>query len=327
MSEEIETIDPPREGAKSGEDGSRAPRRAARRAIAGHLAGQILTFLSEEPVEEGTHLRAQMLADRFNVSRSPVNEALKLLGDKGVLVYRRNRGFFCHERTVELARETRLADGDETTAAYFAMAEDRLDGTLGEHATESALRKRYSLNRTQFNEVMNRISREGWAEPRPGYGWSFSPVLMTPEALEQTYRLRLALEPAALREPGYALSPEASARCRTVEEWLLAGGIETASADELFERGIRFHEALMEASGNPFFLDALQRTNRIRRLLAYRAMADRSRYYSQARDHLRLLDLLDAGKTEEAAQAMTVHLTRVIKNLNDIRGLLETQRE
>lgn len=312
---------------RSAESPQASPTRAPRRAISGHLASQILDYLAEEQVAGGTHLRAQMLADRFNVSRSPVNEALRLLSDKGIVEYRKNRGFFCHDETVAMARDNRLEDEDETTAAYFAMAEDRLNGSLGDQATESFLRKRYGLNRTQFNEVMNRISREGWAEPRPGYGWTFSPILRTPEALEQTYRLRLALEPAALREPGFSLSADAAARCRKVEEWLLAGGIETATADELFERGLRFHETLMEASGNPFFLDALQRTNRIRRLLAYRAMADRSRYYGQARDHLHLLDLLEAGKNEEAAQAMTRHLTRVVKNLKDIRSLLEPRRE
>ena len=44
--------------------------------------------------------------------------------------------------------------------------------------------------------------------------WSFSPMLMTPESLEQTYRVRLALEPAALLEPTYRLDPDVAARCR-----------------------------------------------------------------------------------------------------------------
>ena len=58
--------------------------------------------------------------------------------------------------------------------------------------------------------------------------------------MEQTYRLRLALEPAALLEPTYRLDREAAARLRSAEERLLAGGIETDTADALHERGVRF---------------------------------------------------------------------------------------
>ena len=88
----------------------------------------------------------------------------------------------------------------------------------------------------------------------PGYGWSFSPMLTTPESLEQTYRVRLALEPAALLEPTYRLDPIGSAlpEPRKCGSW--PGAIETDSADALHERGVRFHEAIIGASGNPFFL-------------------------------------------------------------------------
>ena len=102
--------------------------------------------------------------------------------------------------------------------------------------------------------MLSRVAHEGWAERRPGYGWSFSPMLTTPESLEQTYRVRLALEPAALLEPAYCLDPVTAARCRAAELRLLAGAIETDSADVLHERGVRFHEAIVGASGNPFFL-------------------------------------------------------------------------
>src|SRR5256885_8984978 len=49
----------------------------------------------------------------------------------------------------------------------------------------------------------SRISQEGWIERKPGYGWTFAAMLTTPDSLLQSYRLRMALEPAALLEPGY----------------------------------------------------------------------------------------------------------------------------
>ncbi|MCK3261901.1 FCD domain-containing protein, partial [Escherichia coli] len=86
---------------------------------------------------------------------------------------------------------------------------------------------------------------------RPGYGWEFSSMMTTPDSLLQSYRLRLALEPAALLEPTYRIDKAVLARCRAAERHLLDGGIDSDSADQLHERGVRFHESLVEASGNP----------------------------------------------------------------------------
>ena len=97
-------------------------------------------------------------------------------------------------------------------------------------------------------------------------------MLTTPDSLLQSYRLRLALEPAALLEPGYRLDPKVLERCRAAEMHLLNGGIETDTADQLHDRGVRFHESLVEASGNPFFVDKIRRVNRVRRVLSYRSM-------------------------------------------------------
>ena len=58
------------------------------------LAARILEHINGEPLASGTHLTAQELADRFNVSRSPVNRALRLLHAKGVLAHEQNRGYF-----------------------------------------------------------------------------------------------------------------------------------------------------------------------------------------------------------------------------------------
>ena len=115
-------------------------------------------------------------------------------------------------------------------------------------------------------------------------------MLTTPDSLLQSYRLRLALEPAALLEPGYHLSPEALDKCRAAEHHLLDGGIETDSPDQLHERGVRFHEALVEASGNTFFIDTIRRVNRVRRLISYRSMQDRNRYTEHCQQHLQVLD-------------------------------------
>jgi DNA-binding GntR family transcriptional regulator len=131
------------------------------------------------------------------------------------------------------------------------------------------------------------------------------------------------LEPAALLEPGYRLDAQVIARCRAAEMHLLDGGIETDTADQLHERGVRFHESLVEASGNPFFIDTVQRVNRVRRLLSYRSMQDRKRYKEHCQQHLHVLDLLEHGRNEEASDALRHHLSSTLKNLQKLRDLLK----
>lgn len=299
--------------------------RRRRREITQEVAARIVEHIGIEQLAPGTHMAAQSLADRLDVSRSPVTQALRLLSDKGVVVHEPNRGYFLTGARPSSAEALGLSDDDALKSVYFRIAEDRLRGELEDQVSESHLRERYGLTRSELSTLLNRISREGWAERRRGYGWSFSPILTTAEALDQTYRLRMALEPKALVEPSFHLPESVIARWRGVEERLLAGEIDTLSADALHEKGVSFHETLAAASGNPFFLDALQRVNRVRRLLSYRSMLDRSRYYSQAEQHLGILDLLGRGRNEEAAEAMQRHLESVVRNLHKIRGILEKQ--
>ena len=292
------------------------------------IAAQILEFIRHEGLEPGAHLPAQLLADRLRVSRSPVNEALALLHEKGVLRRERNRGFFLTQTvdvpSTDLAQALGLPEGGATTSVYFQMADDRLRGLLPDEVSEAQLKARYSLTTGQLQAVLGRIAQEGWIQKKPGYGWEFSTMLTTPDSLLQSYRLRLALEPAALLEPGFKLDRQVLARCRAAEQHLLDGGIETDTADQLHNRGVLFHESLVEASGNAFFIDTIKRVNRVRRLLSYRSMRDRQRYKEHCLQHLELLQLLEQDRNEEAATAMRTHLQATLNNLARISTLLGT---
>jgi DNA-binding GntR family transcriptional regulator len=291
------------------------------------ITAQIIGLIQADAMPAGAHLPAQLLADRLRVSRSPVNRSLALLAEKGVLRREANRGYFLVAPIVLPASafedELGLKAQDLVTETYFTIADDRLRGDLPDVFAESLIRHRYGLTPAQLNAVLGRIANEGWIEKKPGYGWEFSSMLTTADSLLQSYRLRLALEPAALLEPDYRLEPEVIARCRAAERQLLVGGIKTCSADQLHDRGVRFHESLVEASGNVFFVDTIKRVNRVRRLLSYRSMRDRSRYKEHCQQHLHLLDLLERGRNDEASAAMREHLSSTLRNLARITGILK----
>ena len=288
---------------------------------------QIIELIKTEAWDAGSHLPAQMLADRLRVSRQPVNSALALLHEKGIVTRERNRGYFVatplDEPVSDIVERLGLAEPDVVTSVYFQIADDLLKNELPQEFSEQLIKTRYGLTAAQLSAVLGRIAKEGWAERKPGYGWTFSTMLTTPDSLLQSYRLRLALEPAALLEPGYKLDRKILQQCRETELRLLDGGIETASADELHDRGVRFHESLVEASGNPFFIDTIKRANRVRRLLSYRSMTRRDRYPEHCRQHLHILELLERDRNEEASSFMREHLEHTLRSLAKIEHILQ----
>lgn len=286
---------------------------------------KLVELLAQEQAPVGTHLAAQKIADRLNVSRSPVNDALQSLCETGFVVRLKNRGYFLAQNPATHSTANAEPVQNAVGKTYFALADDLLTGKLPMTVSEVALKARYKLTGAQLQTLLARITSEGWVNRKPGYGWEFSSMLTTPDSLLQSYRMRLALEPAALLEPGYHLDPAIIERCRAVELELINGGIETASADQLHDRGVRFHEALVEASGNPFFIDTIKRVNKVRRLLSYRSMKNRTRYVEHCEQHLEILNLLEQNKTHQASQALYAHLQATLRNVSGIYDILRPE--
>ena len=276
------------------------------------LANQIGNYLRDNGLVPGDHIPTQQLADALGVSRSPISKALKILEDHRIVRREPHRGYFL-DREINT---TALIDTENTLeCTYYQIAEDRLNGDIADTVSEAMLRNRYGLTQGELTGLLTRMLREGWIERRKGYGWRFSTMLTTSDALQQTYRLRVALEPAALLEPTFHIESMTLDRLEQVERRLVAGEIETSSPDKLYERGVLFHETLAKASGNPYIVDSLHRVNQVRRLLAYRTMVVRSRYYKQSEQHLEIIALLRLGHNAAAADAMRHHLNSVIFNL------------
>lgn len=283
------------------------------------LAHQIATYLRENGWVPGDHIPTQQLADLLGVSRSPVTKALKILENHKIVHREPHRGYFLDR---EASAPALVDTGNTLETTYFQIAEDRLNGEIPDTVSEAMLRNRYGVTQGELTGLLTRMLREGWIERRKGYGWRFSTMLTTSDALQQTYRLRAALEPAALLEPTFHIELATLDRLEQVERRLVDGEIETAPADKLYEHGVVFHETLARASGNPYIVDSLHRVNQVRRLLAYRSMVVRSRYYKQSEQHLEIIALLRLGHNAAAADAMRHHLNSVIFNLQALGTVL-----
>jgi DNA-binding GntR family transcriptional regulator len=285
---------------------------ASVRTLASRLAAQIIERARQMDMPAGTHLTEQELADAFRVSRTPVRMALRVLQEMQLVENRPNRGFFLTLQAGEANASTGIQpapEGADEDPLYFQIAEDRLSGTLEERCTEAELARRYGASRARVMRLLSRMAHEGWVERLPGHGWSFLPALTSGQAYDQGYRYRMLIEPAALREPGYHLSAETIAEARAQQGAMLAGGIHNWSRSEAFAANTKFHEVIVAGANNPFLLGGLRRVNRLRRLQEYRTLQQhRDRLVHECEDHLRMLDLIAAGRLEEAAVAMHRHL-------------------
>lgn len=274
------------------------------------IAGQILLIARRDGFRRGSRLVEQHLADRIGVSRGPVRAGLKALAEAGLVVGEKHRGYVLAKSPT--SREAQQAVGalDDGEQTYRRIADDRVAGRLPDIVTEAELSRRYDVSRTQLLRLLDRIAGEGWVTKQPGYGWRFAETVASPQAYAKATAFRAVIEPAALLEASYRLSPDVIERLRSQQRHLYERGFGTLTMGEIFQSGCAFHEAVIGGAGNPFYLEALRRVNAIRRLIAYRTFSDRDGMRRHVREHLKLLDLLEAGDHAAAARLMQRHLAR-----------------
>lgn len=271
-----------------------------------HLADQIVERARRDCLAPGAHLAEQHLAAAFGVSRTPVRQALQLLEADGIVERCRHRGVFLRRLPKPPRHASEAPAGDDPI--YFRIADDYLAGVIGPRVVESDLLRRYRLSRAQLMRLFARMAREGWLEKSPGQGWTFLPILRSSETYAQSYRFRMLIEPVALLEPGYRLDAAEIARLRAEQRAVLDGGWRNFSRAETHRIGAQFHEAIVAGSGNPFLIDSLRRVNAMRRLVEYRIHRQRAWLVKVCEEHLRLLDLIEAGELAAASAFLRAHL-------------------
>ncbi|MEP1932577.1 MAG: GntR family transcriptional regulator [Roseibium sp.] len=286
--------------------------------LSDRITHQLAQDILSGTFDRGQHIRAQSIADRYSVSRTPVRDALIALETAGVLEHKQNRGYFVAETLPKQAQEYFQANQPEKNMEYHRIAEDWLTDRLPEEVTEQLLKQRYGLTKAKLNELLLRAVREGWMERKDGYGWRFLPVAKTAEAFDEIYRFRMAIEPTAMLEPGFEINRTVLDDQRRIQEHMLDADLKDVPPEQLLRNGSLFHEELIKLSNNPYFFTALQRVNQMRRLMEYRAEINRDRLVNQCSEHLEILELLERGEIADASYLMRRHLSGALKRKSPI---------
>lgn len=273
-----------------------------------NLAHDIAEYLRAAQMPAGTRLPARKLAEIFKVSRTPVERALRLLEQHDVVGPSAAGGYEVREAAADVSAEALGADshsGDERI--YLQLAEDHTAGRLPARASENELMRRYGASRATVTRVLQRAASEGWTERLPGRGWAFVPLLTSELTYDQICRYRIVVEPAAMMEPSFVLNRPALEACfkQQVAMFTGDGGL---SPVEIFESGSRFHQTVLDCSGNPFFINGLAQANRVRRLMEYRLTQHSPHWLERCREHARIAELLLEGSRQKAADLLRRHL-------------------
>lgn len=289
--------------------------------LAHQLAQQIAEHVRSNNLNAGEHLGGQKLADLFKVSRAPVLAALKLLEQDGIVVYERYCGFFLQKNAKDISPQLLHYESSTEELLYYRLAEDWLSGRLQERITENELIRQYEVPRHCLQSVLQRAADDLWIERLPGHGWRFLSVLTSQKAYEEGYRFRIAIEPPALMEPSFRINADELRKLRMQQLSILNDTSSNLTRKQLFDINSEFHEVIVGFSSNAFFVDAIKKVNRVRRLLDYRSTVNRTRLPQQINEHIKILDLLESGEKERAAEVIRAHLQGALNSKRELVSL------
>ena len=275
------------------------------------LANQILDLIRSGGFEPGHRLREQMLGDLLQVSRTPVRSALALLAEHGIAASRPNQGYILVQPPGSLTRLSFEGPAPADQDLYGTLIKDRLAGRVPTSLTQSEIARRYGVERSVLVRTLSRMAEDGLVARNKGRGWSFLPTLESRTALRSSYDFRVTLEPAGFLLDTFKADPGAVERCRLQHLYVIDHpDIATVDSKQLFELDAAFHETCADFSGNVFLVQAIQHQNRLRRLLEFNGYVNRRRVRDWCLEHLGILDAVNAGRPNEAADRMRQHLTR-----------------
>lgn len=283
------------------------------------LARQILDTLRRERAEPGFHIREQWIADALGVSRSPVRTALKQLEKHKIVSLKPSRGYFLTAAPGSDLFEQVDLPMPEAERIYRQIASERFANLLGNQVSIADLVRRYGVGRSVIHKVLARMQEDGLVEKTPGHGWVFGPALNDEASYQESYRFRLLMEPAALREERFDLPPDAIAQLRQRHLAALSSGIEREPLNSLLDIDAAFHNALAEACGNRFLAQSIRQQTRLRRLSEYEKYTTPERLEASFAEHMAILDAVERGALAEAAERMSLHIRMSDENRPDFR--------
>ncbi len=196
----------------------------------------------------------------------------------------------------------------ETVA--LAMRAAIISGEMEAGAVYSApmLGKRFGVSPTPVREAMLDLAKEGLVVPLPNKGFRVTDV--SDADLDDITRIRLLIEPPTVRQVVPIIPQREIATLFTLAQAIVdAAGrgdlIEYTEADR------RFHMEILGYSGNRRLVEIISELRAHTRLFGLAPLVQTGQLKVMAREHLELVELIEARKATEAEELMTRHIGHV----------------
>lgn len=187
--------------------------------------------------------------------------------------------------------------------------------------TEPELMEQYGVSRTVVREAAALLVSRGLVEVRPRRGMTVrepdgtgvaeslaAQLQMSRVSLPQLLEVRLTLETAMARIAASNRTEEDIAR---LEANIAEMAAPNADRNNTIHLDIAFHEALAEATHNPFFLMVSRPINDLLRVLYIDKVGYMSLRDTTIAEHRAIVDAIRASDSVAADQATVQHLSRV----------------
>jgi DNA-binding GntR family transcriptional regulator len=196
--------------------------------------------------------------------------------------------------------------------AYEALRTEIVRGVLrpNDRLVELELADRLRMSRTPVRETLQKLANDGLVLSTP-HGWAVKEH--QPDEIRHIYETRAALESFAAYLASQRATPEQLRRLASLEPLVPASGaLEGISRDDLVDRNNAFHDAVIEAAGNPVLTEMITRTRTyfFNYRLAHLYTSKELRASSQG--HRRLLDAL---RNHDAAAAERITRDHILEAL------------
>jgi DNA-binding GntR family transcriptional regulator len=179
---------------------------------------------------------------------------------------------------------------------YRSRSEIRLD--------ERRLAQDFGISRTPVREAMAQLEREGFVRSVPRRGIYI--VRKTKREVIEMITAWAALEGMAARLITENAREQEIAGLRRMFA-TFEGGQVAAKLDEYSEVNIEFHQAIIRMSGNRVLIDLAENLFTHMRMIRRKTIGERDRADRSIRDHMHIIEALEARDTERAEELVRRH--------------------
>lgn len=211
-----------------------------------------------------------------------------------------------HTAIRQLEPTLSLRDTVERSLSAAIISGELAPGSL---VSVPTLAGRFGVSATPVREAMLNLEKRGFVEPVKNKGFRVTSV--SERDLREIVQVRSWLESAAMAPISERLQAEPIGRYRARADKI----VQAANKNDFpafLAADIEFHLALLQLTDNGRLVDMVTELRGQTRMVRLASMANTAELTQAADEHHQLLDLLVAGKVDEAEALMHRHIAHVI---------------